>query len=95
VIPLTQVNLIQRPACVCSPARTRIPFGSLSQSALEKRERARVAQRNDNGYILLLEGETGFAPLDLFRQEAVERDVAELIRLLLPLLRIGNLDGSG
>src|SRR5581483_7252905 len=58
----------------------RIP----EQSALEKRERARIAQRNDNRYILLLEGETGLAPLELFRQEAVEGDLAELIRLLLP-----------
>lgn len=93
-MPLTEVNLIQRPVCVCSPMRSRILFGSLSRAPL-KGERARVAQRNDDGYVLLHEGETGFAPLELFRQVAVERNLAELIHFLLPLLCVGNLHGSG
>jgi hypothetical protein len=66
-------------------------LGVLEQSALEKRECTRLLEGNDNRDVLLLEGEAGFAPLELFGQIAVERNFSQLICFLLPLLCIGNL----
>jgi len=62
----------------------------VEQRAFEERECARVLEWDDDRYVLLQESEAGFAPLEFFSQVAVERDLAQLARFLLPLLCVGN-----
>ena len=61
------------------------------QRAFEESERTRFLERNDNRDVFLQKGEAGLAPLAFFDQVAVQRNLSQRIRFLLPLLCIGNL----
>ena len=63
----------------------------LQQGTLEERERTRILERDNDRYVLLQECEAGLAPLEFLSQVAIERDPAQLVRFVLPLLRVGNL----
>ena len=90
-ISLTEVNLIQWAAWVCSPMRWRDAFRVVEQSSFEEGEGTGVLERDDDGDVLFEEGEAGFSPLGFFGEVAVERDLAELVCLLLPPGCVGNL----
>ena len=48
----------------------------LEQCALEKRECARLLERDHDRHVLFRKGEARFASLEFFGQAAVERDLA-------------------
>src|SRR5581483_1952191 len=62
----------------------------LQQRPFEKREGARLLERDDDGHVLVLESKAGLAPLQCFGKVAAESDLAQLIGFLLPLLGKGN-----
>src|SRR5450631_4194730 len=62
----------------------------LEQSAFKERKCTRVFERDHDRHVPLQESEAGFTPLEFLRQVAGERDFAQIICFLLPLLRVGN-----
>src|SRR5262249_51450231 len=82
-----EVNLTQRPACVCLPTLEDV-LRVLEQRALEERERARVFQRDDDGYVLCLVGEAGLAPTSSLQSGHSRAQFPERVCFFLPLVRV-------
>src|SRR5579883_801076 len=65
-------------------------LGIIKQRALEKRECARLLERDHDRHVLFEKREARLAPLEFFAQAAAERDPPQGISLVSPLLRKGN-----